>query len=1434
MLARQSVGYEAVAERFHTIYFLATPHRGSDSARLLSNMLQAANLARGYITDLERGSVTLQSINDEYRNYSGLVKIWSFYETQKLKMGITSTLIVDPESAMLGYPGEEQIPMNADHRSICKFDTNMDPNYVVLRNALATTVQKISTPRREMALMSLKEDLNAPKAKESLRQRQLEDLAKFLEVSEDFEDEFATVKEARLAGTCEWLWSKQRFQTWYAAGPESPRMLWVTGKPAAGKSVLAGYVIDRLRQMHARCSYFFFRHGDTSKSKIALCLRHLAFQMASQNEQVLNILSEMRIVDKKIDIDNGLTVCRKVFVSGILQADIPTHYWVLDALDECSNIGFLFNPMLTSIDNSMPLRIFATSRETPELHKQTLSLGSNQIHHEQLSTADTLADMELLINARTKLVPLDSADHRAKLASRILVRSEGSFLWTTLVLSELSNSYSEEDIDKSLEDMPRKMERLYHRTLSTMAQATGGRKLALAILPWASCAMYPLTTKELQGALKCDVGDTFRNLEESITAVCGQMVIVDKSKKVQMVHETAREFILDENLESEFAVRKMQAHTRIARACLTYLTGEEMKPPRSSRRGATINLALKRPEFSNYACGAFSYHLARADPLMDDILSLTDKFLKTNILSWIEVIAQTQNLNPMIRVAKNLKKYFNLCAAVRSPLGSSMHNLKCWTTDLVRMVAKFAPALATSPSAIYSLIAPFCPLDSAIRSVSNAGRNLRLLGLSDVQWDDRLSCIDFRDRRATAIAYGDGFFAVSTSSGTITVYHATSCQEYKSLIHGEVVNLLEFESKTELLASCGMKLIRVWELRNGQNIYSFPAPQRIMGLAFHQGSLLAASSRNYLALWDLHDNGIQQPNRPWNDMGEDLSLRPARAPSTVSLSVSHQMLAVAHNGRPIMLWDLAEDTYYGSCGKKLPNGETSTHMVTALVFNSNPNIELMAVSYLDGELVLVNPFNDQELGVSRANCHTLAASPNGCFLAGGAGSGTIEIYGFETLRLLYRVKSSNLFIKQLAFSADSLRFSDIRGSHCNVWEPLALLRDSVDDDSSEATSTSIVDVVTSDTNAKITAIFPHPKGGFVFCGKDDGSVCAYSLKSGDEISKLYQHKTLLRIVSWWQLRNALISVDASNVILVWKLKLLQNDAWKADSMIVQFRLSYGHSIISVLHSESVDKFVLSTRCSDHLCSIDCGEEQSCTREDKGNVRKWIQHQQSEDHIVCLEGEVAAIYTWKHWTKIASIPLTAAPSELQMKNAFSFSARDGPRILIELSEAEGSFNTHALSLFDSAPLAVSPNPNEPKEGYAESNKAEDNIVCAEESPAMTAPTATLAQLLDPQLAVLAPQVAHTVGIRNGKQLVFLDIRSWICSVDLESLATRMVYSRHFFVPYDWFAGTRDILCTVIGQDVVLVRNGDVAVVKGGLEFVEFVDLHGSGERTWRAL
>ncbi|GLB07085.1 hypothetical protein AtubIFM57258_002407 [Aspergillus tubingensis] len=324
LLASQDAIFEKLVTRFHAIYFFATPHRGSDSAKLLENILKITHSSRAYVSDLKRGSSTIRFINEEFRNHSGKMELWSFYETYKLTVGLFSILIVDPDSATLGYREEQQIPLGADHRSICKFDGLTDPNYVTVRNALALTTQQV--------------------------RNQLQQLETYLGVHENVEDDLILLEDTRMKGTCEWFGFKSSFLTWKSLEKSGPNVFWVNGKPATGKSVLAGYVVSQLHKTKAGCSFYFFRYGDKSRSRLSGCLRSLALQMAWRNAKVRELLLEMQIQGVRLDSEDERVLWRRLFQPGILQAIPEGHYWVIDALDECASLSLFFDAILTNLD----------------------------------------------------------------------------------------------------------------------------------------------------------------------------------------------------------------------------------------------------------------------------------------------------------------------------------------------------------------------------------------------------------------------------------------------------------------------------------------------------------------------------------------------------------------------------------------------------------------------------------------------------------------------------------------------------------------------------------------------------------------------------------------------------------------------------------------------------------------------------------------------------------------------------------------------------------------------------------------------------------------------------------------------------------------------------------------------------------------------------
>ncbi|EER44929.1 NACHT and WD40 domain-containing protein [Histoplasma capsulatum H143] len=861
MLARLNPQYDDIAKRISTFYFIATPHLGSDSAELLTKIFHAAYGSRSYVSDLERGSSTIRDINGQFRLYAGDLKLWSFYETLPLTVGFLSKIIVRQDFAVLGYGSEKQIPMTADHRSICKFNSVADPNYRNIRDALALTVRELTGSGQRL------------KAKR--KYEQMKTLREYLGVASTPKEDLTIVQEARLSGTCEWLSSTASYIQWRNNPSSGPAIFWLGGNPGAGKSVLAGYAIEMLEAMDAEVSYFFFKFGDESKSKLNTCLRSIAFQMASRNESLKELLLSMHSDGIEFDKGDERTIWRKIFLSGIFQAPIPPQYWVIDALDECTDFVSFFGPMLAKLDNSIPIHILITSRPTAILQQQFYSLGTGRVVCEQISAADTLHDVRIFVEEKSMLLDVEPND-RDSLVERILAKSNDSFLWTAIVLSELLNVHGQEDINRVLEEVPQDMEPLYSRILETMSRAKHGKQLAQAILAWSICAQRPLTVPELESALNLDLSDIFLHFRRSIKDTCGQLVSIDGFGRVQIVHATAREFLVKNGLQSEFAINVEETHTRIAKTCLLYLTGPEMEPP-PPRMRTSASLARKiRSEFAVYAIHSFSDHLAYSSPTADDVLDLLDAFLGKNILSWIQAVAENQDLTPMFNVSKKLSTYLDNLLRAR-PLGESRKQaIRGWSKDLIRIPTKFGDAMLSSPAAVHQVVFPFCPTESAaFRAVisdkealsrgnlstterlktyqfeargtfwermvgfflavlqysvavlswpawiydivfqsrpkeskvdqSTATRNnmLSIVGYSNTRWDELFCCIKFIGKsRATVIGHGDEHFAIGFNSGLIILYEAATYQQYRTLDHGlKSLKNLVFQRGTDLMAS---------------------------------------------------------------------------------------------------------------------------------------------------------------------------------------------------------------------------------------------------------------------------------------------------------------------------------------------------------------------------------------------------------------------------------------------------------------------------------------------------------------------------------------------------------------------------------------------------------------------------------------------------------
>lgn len=126
--------------------------------------------------------------------------------------------------------------------------------------------------------------------------------------------------------------------------------------------------------------------------------------MACSNFEVRKRLLALHADGVSVDKDNERAVWRKLFLEGVLEANLTQpHYWVIDALDECSKAQS-FLSIFGSIESQTPLRIFITSRKTQEIERAFAKLGPKIMHLEILAS-DTLEDIKSFIESRMDRLP---------------------------------------------------------------------------------------------------------------------------------------------------------------------------------------------------------------------------------------------------------------------------------------------------------------------------------------------------------------------------------------------------------------------------------------------------------------------------------------------------------------------------------------------------------------------------------------------------------------------------------------------------------------------------------------------------------------------------------------------------------------------------------------------------------------------------------------------------------------------------------------------------------------------------------------------------------------------------------------------------------------------------------------------------------------------
>ncbi|MCJ1344209.1 hypothetical protein MMC31_002412 [Peltigera leucophlebia] len=547
------------------VAFLGTPHRGSglaNFAKAITSILKASHTRVNpeIISLLQRKSELLREVEDSFgiwlRKKGQCFNMTSFYEEWELP-GLG--LVVAKDSAQMnGFP---QLSIPANHM-VCNPES----------------------PKIEIDLVR------------SLSFEQMNNRGIDIEQAAD--------------GTCIWLLTHNAYRDWLA---QDRGLLWISGKPGAGKSTLMKYALQALQQdelmsLSKPVALSFFFHGqgaEIQRTPLGL-FRSLLHQLLKRfpgplSEVVQTFQSNCKDMETWEWHQKDLQRLLKTCIPKVLEKRAVRI--LVDALDECGEVAArglvtYFQDLLSRCSSAnRGLSVCFSCRHYPVVVIDGgLELCVERENH---------SDIRNYIQEKLQhAIQNDKKLHG--LQDEIFERSSCIFQWVVVVLDRAiwqhREGYSLPYILRQLYETPADLDSLYQDILQELNKNKQNRSRSLKLMQWICFARRPLSLTELRFAMIVDSATSYASLEQcqlspdfveddekmgkQLKSLSGGLaeVRVHANKPVaQFIHQSVTDHIIKggfqilDTLSESKDISIGLAHVQLSRSCIRYFSMDELR-----------------------------------------------------------------------------------------------------------------------------------------------------------------------------------------------------------------------------------------------------------------------------------------------------------------------------------------------------------------------------------------------------------------------------------------------------------------------------------------------------------------------------------------------------------------------------------------------------------------------------------------------------------------------------------------------------------------------------------------------------------------------------------------------------------------------------------------------------------------------------------------
>ena len=392
----------------------------------------------------------------------------------------------------------------------------------------------------------------------------------------------------RATGTCDWLFSLESYHHWISA--KGSPLLWIRGSPGTGKSTLCSAIIDDLWKNEQEDDLVAFLLYDDRPDRFdaAQCiLDTLMYELRGYQQRVIHgggsivIPMETENLSRPMLREEFQLRLRSLLVSIEKETRM---FLVLDGLDHDE---WIKEVVMTEIGEANVTRKgpnkFRCAIATQDLIVPSLS-------HFRVMSLDldvepgVRRDLHTFTIGGLAAIIDKHATYRgsvATLATRLLSRANGVFLWTALALERLDRIENFDELEKAISSIPSTVHGIYQEELRAIP--AHNIDAVQKILSWLTVADRSLSLSELEEALtieETDLSHVSAHRADSVARsqsrgrirrLCGSLVTIAKDGVARLRHPSLRAHLLLERSSRPPRYPVLEAHELVARTCLSLL-----------------------------------------------------------------------------------------------------------------------------------------------------------------------------------------------------------------------------------------------------------------------------------------------------------------------------------------------------------------------------------------------------------------------------------------------------------------------------------------------------------------------------------------------------------------------------------------------------------------------------------------------------------------------------------------------------------------------------------------------------------------------------------------------------------------------------------------------------------------------------------------------